>query len=303
MNRQFIEDFISPDDPSQSLLLNQEQGVLTTKDGLYSYPIVKDVPILLKNKAFEVKEDTPFHKNNGSEFQYIDHYEKDAAEYDYFGEYAGENAHEQRRLQETIIRQVPHSAKKILDVGCGRAWVASHFTPKNVQVCSMDISSINTAKALEKVPSEHHSAVVADAFSLPFKTGTFDCIIASEVIEHVPDPQRFITSLLKILSKGGSLIISTPYKETIQYSLCVHCNCPTPHHAHLHSFDKPKLEGYTNETPKSEVRTFTFANKALIKLRTNVLLKYFPYGIWKLIDGFWNIIIRKPSRVILMVKK
>merc|ERR1712002_196024 len=37
----------------------------------------------------------------------------------------------------------------------------------------------------------------------------FDCVVASEVIEHVPDPQVFLKHCVSLLNPGGSLIVST----------------------------------------------------------------------------------------------
>ena len=77
-------------------------------------------------------------------------------------------------------------------------------------------------------PNEKHFGITADSFHLPFNDNSFDSIIASEIIEHVYDPEGFIKELFRVVKKGGSLIVTTPYKEKIIYYLCVHCNQKTP---------------------------------------------------------------------------
>ncbi len=50
-----------------------------------------------------------------------------------------------------------------------------------------------------------------DAQSLPFKGNIFDTIICIDVIEHVPDPQKMVSELVRVLKPGGILILSTPF--------------------------------------------------------------------------------------------
>ncbi len=261
------------------------------EDGLYSpeagqlYPFVMGVP------DFVIK------KPEDESFDYAEHYQVDAEEFDYFEEPKGATAHEEKRLHQTIIRSVPASAKTILDAGCGRGWVAAHYIPKNKQVFSLDITPKNPAIAFRRVPSSNHTPIAADAFSMPFRDDSLDCVISSEVIEHVTDPAGFVQELFRVLKPGGSLIITTPYKEKIRYTLCIHCNKKTPINAHLHSFDEKKLE---NLLPGADLHTFrwkTFANKGLIHFYTHVLIKYFPYRLWTITDSLANRIAGQPLRI------
>ena len=47
-------------------------------------------------------------------------------------------------------------------------------------------------------------------FELPFKDCAFDCVICSEVIEHVPADERVFSELERVLEPGGRLILGTP---------------------------------------------------------------------------------------------
>jgi len=171
---------------------------------------------------------------------YIDHYKKDAVEFDYFEENKGATAHDERRVHEYIISKVPKEINTILDVGCGKGWVAKHFLPKGAKVNSLDVSTSNPARAMELYPSENHAGIAADSFKIPFVDDSFDVVIASEIIEHVVDPVEFIKELFRVVRKGGRLLVTTPYKKKLIYYLCVHCNKKTPANAHIHSFDEKK---------------------------------------------------------------
>lgn len=237
-------------------------------------------------------------------FDYTKHYALDAEAFDYFRERTDKlTATHLRLLRTTVLKQVPKTATLLLDVGCGCAFVAEHCCPESKKVVSMDIARTNTQKALAKFPFENHAAVVADAYHLPFADQTFDCIIASEIIEHTVDPQGFIASLLTKLKSGGTLIISTPYKEQIAYSLCIHCNCKTPHNAHLHSFDKDKMRQIIAPLPAEITNMRLVGNKLLLRTHLAVLLSKLGLPLWRLVDRLHNLIIPKAEHFIITVRK
>ena len=62
----------------------------------------------------------------------------------------------------------------------------------------------------EAPASARAEAVKGDALDLPYADGTFDCVIASEILEHVPEDDRAIAELVRVLKPGGSLAITVP---------------------------------------------------------------------------------------------
>ena len=238
-----------------------------------------------------------------SNFNYINHYKKDAIEFDYFEERKGATAHDERRVREYIISQIPKNVNSILDVGCGNGWVAKEFLPKGKQVYSLDISVTNPAIAKKLYQDEKHFGIAADSFYLPFNDNSFDCVIASEIIEHIVEPKDFIKELFRVVKSGGSLIITTPYKEKILYYLCVHCNQKTPANAHLHSFDEMILRDLYSGKDLESFKFETFGNKLLIFVRTHLVLQFFPFWLWKIKDKFANWIYKKPVHIICVYKK
>lgn len=236
-------------------------------------------------------------------FDYLTHYKTDAEEFDYFEKRIGPSEHEERRVREVIISQIPENLKIVLDVGCGSGWVAKEFLQKNKTVISLDISKSNPHKVKQLYPSQSHFQVVADSFRLPFESNSIDCVIASEIIEHVVDPKSFLKELFRVVRKDGRLIISTPYKEKIRYVLCIHCNKKTPVNAHLHSFDEDSLSELYRENDLKKFSSIIFGNKALIFLRTHVLLKYFPLSLWLAVDWLANKIYDKPLHIVCVYQK
>ena len=267
-------------------------GELQSSDNSFVYPVEEGVAVLLPRS-----QPLP---------DYAVHYQQDAELFDYGYEWADDPLAQtdNRRLREQILSALPaDSGLLMLDVGCGSGWLAAAALSMGQQVVSMDISTVNPAKALQKMPSERHYALVADAMQLPFVEELFDVIVASEVIEHVKDPAAFTASLLSRLKPGGRLLITTPYDEKIQYCLCIHCNRPTPHSAHLHSFTPRKLLSLLPESLRPAASAFGFANNYLLKSRLQYLLRFLPAGFWQIIDKSANRLIGKPLRLMMIVRK
>ena len=236
-------------------------------------------------------------------FNYIQHYKKDAKVFNYFQERPSGTAHDERRVRETILNSLPKNYETVLDVGCGSAWVARELLPKNKKITSLDIAVTNVSKALKLYSGSNHFGLVSDSFNLSVKSDSFDVIIASEIIEHVPEPKDFVKELFRVLKPGGVLIITTPYKELLQFSLCIHCNKETPLHSHIHSFDEEILISLYQKNDLKRCGYYRFGNKVLTHLRIHIFLKYLPYKLWKLVDDLASLIIRKQNHIIVKYEK
>lgn len=242
-----------------------------------------EIPILLPRRVNQVER------------HFAEHYQRDAELFDYWEERDPATEHDERRLREAIVRRIPRTARLVLDVGCGKGWLSRELVRRGVAVCSLDVGKVNPRRALEQTPDRLHTAVVASAEHLPFADATFDCVVASEVIEHLPEPERAIAEMYRVVRPGGRVIVSTPYRERIRYVLCIHCNRPTPIHAHLNSFDEHRLRQYL---PAAHFDYDVFGNKALTLLRTHVVLGVLPHRLWRAIDWLANRLVRKPAHIV-----
>ena len=291
-------------DPNTGEKLTVRGQQLLNEKRQYTYPIVDGIPVLLPNQISNHVEIDSLHQDFGSSFDYIDHYQQDAVVFDYFKPFvSGATRHEERRLHEAIQHRVSNDAGIILDVGCGKGWVADHFIGKGWRVISMDISLTNPTNP-KRVAEKHtvnHQPLVADAYHLPIQPNSIDVIIAAEIMEHVQDPKAFMSRLLQALKPGGQLLITTPYDEDIAYHLCVHCNKPTPAHAHLHRFNEKNILPLLPTGAQTTISIFS--NKYLTKARTHILLQFLSYSFWKAVDQMANWLFPKATRLLLAIRK
>jgi SAM-dependent methyltransferase len=108
---------------------------------------------------------------------------------------------------------------KLLDLGCGEGrHVIAAYLEKNIQAVGVDLGfndlKITADKFSEFCQSENaeksFGLSVANALSLPFEDNTFDVIICSEVLEHIPDYESVLTEIERIMVPGGTFIASVP---------------------------------------------------------------------------------------------
>lgn len=226
---------------------------------------------------------------------YISHYRLDAEHFDYFDNPdATDRAYEE--LFRRFICKLAGKHRVVLDIGSGVGWTSQI---PHEEIYFVDLSSKNLSAL--KSPSEADSApVLADAHYLPFKTESLEFVIASEILEHLNYPQDAAREMWRVLKKGGKAIVSTPYKEKIRYSLCIHCNRVTPMNAHLHSFDRQALLSMFATAKKS---SHLFGSKVLSLLRAARVFERLPLWMWRLIDYPLIKLVDKAQHIIVVLEK
>ena len=115
------------------------------------------------------------------------------------------------------------AGSRVLDLGCGegRHFHALSLKP-GVRVVGLDLGLpevINTRRGMEELlsgvapeqaPLQPPAVLVGDACTLPFGDNSFDAVICSEVLEHIPDYEAVLGEVRRILKPGGRLAVSVP---------------------------------------------------------------------------------------------
>ncbi len=115
---------------------------------------------------------------------------------------------------------------KILDVGYNVGGIHAKFIERfgRKNIYGVDIET--------KEDTAHYKKATAE--KIPFMTGTFDSIFAGELIEHVESPTRFLAEASRVLKNGGTIIITTPNRDSL-INRIFH-NYETPIHISLMNF-------------------------------------------------------------------
>ncbi len=113
---------------------------------------------------------------------------------------------EQQLLFETVGKVV---GKRVLDVGCGDAALASEFARRGAVVTGLDTDPAMVAAARQRIKIEDTQLhlVEGQAEALPFKNSEFDLVLAVTTLCFVRDPKRVVMEITRVLKPGGRLII------------------------------------------------------------------------------------------------
>jgi glycosyltransferase involved in cell wall biosynthesis/predicted SAM-dependent methyltransferase len=94
------------------------------------------------------------------------------------------------------------STSSVLDVGCG----SSRILSANPRWVGLDV----LIGKLRHASQAGNRVVQGSVLALPFSSGSFECVICSEVIEHIAADERVFDELGRVLRHGGRLILGTP---------------------------------------------------------------------------------------------
>jgi dolichol-phosphate mannosyltransferase len=106
-----------------------------------------------------------------------------------------------QRRRYKLITTMARGAQRVLDVGCGSSRIIG-----SGRMVALDIVLAKLRYARRYGNPVVHGSI----FELPFKDGAFDCVICSEVVEHVAADERVFSELERVLEPGGRLILGTP---------------------------------------------------------------------------------------------
>ncbi len=104
--------------------------------------------------------------------------------------------------------------REVLDVACGEGY-GSHLLSEQARfVTGVDIDSQVIEFAAAKYRRPNLKFLNGDGQQLPLADASVDVVVSFETIEHLPDHERFLGEIRRVLRPDGCLVISSPDRET-----------------------------------------------------------------------------------------
>ena len=211
---------------------------------------------------------------------------------------------EKRRFH-TIAGLVPQSGvRRVLDTGTGSGWLSEILSKRGFNVHAVDLGLDSIKRASRRIKGKRkaqghkgrkaHSNIeagnvihftIGDIYRFPYRDGYFDAVVASEILEHLESPDEALREISRIIRPKGYLIVSTPYREKIEQTLCIHCNKKTPVNAHLHSFDENNIGELLMNCGFSLQRLMLFVNRPAERLGLAGMTCFVPHPVWRFFDA------------------
>lgn len=135
---------------------------------------------------------------------------------------------------------------RVLEVGCGEGEIATRLRRRWPEVTGLDLPDAGLRRAWGDVDAV--AFLHGDAHRLPFPDGAFDVVVAVEVLEHLPDPERGLRELARVSRRH--LVLSVPREPIFRMG-----NLATGRHVrdlgntpgHLNHWSKPGFVRFTSQ--------------------------------------------------------
>jgi 2-polyprenyl-3-methyl-5-hydroxy-6-metoxy-1,4-benzoquinol methylase len=120
--------------------------------------------------------------------------------------------------------------KRVLDAGCGTGYGSAELAQSAAAVTGVDISSDAIQYASASYPIPRLRFLESSCTAIPMPAGSFELVVAFEVIEHLPDYRAFLNECARLLTPEGLFIVSSPNKR--YYAETRAATGPNPFHEH-----------------------------------------------------------------------
>jgi SAM-dependent methyltransferase len=117
---------------------------------------------------------------------------------------------------ERTLASLPAGAPRtVLDIGCGDGVLTWRLMRRGFVVVGMDCDLQGLALANREVTQRGRRPILlrGDGMLIPFRDAAFDAVCAVEVVEHLPDVDRFLSETARVLKPGGHIVVTTPHRR------------------------------------------------------------------------------------------
>ncbi len=115
------------------------------------------------------------------------------------------------------------AGKSVLEIGCGAGIDSAEFARNGASVVSADFTRTATksTQSLFREANLPGQVLQADATSLPFQKETFVCVYSFGVLHHIPDVDKAVSEISRVLKPGGQVMAMLYHKDSLLYGYSI----------------------------------------------------------------------------------
>jgi ubiquinone/menaquinone biosynthesis C-methylase UbiE len=121
-----------------------------------------------------------------------------------------------KRLELVLSLFQKRKFETLLDVGCGSGIFLKELANHCHRLHALDthrrMSRVREMTVKERIPVDLVEASVTD---LPYRSGTFDCIVSVSVLEHVRELSKALMEIRRVARKGGLIVLGFPIENAV----------------------------------------------------------------------------------------
>jgi SAM-dependent methyltransferase len=158
-----------------------------------------------------------------------------------------------------LMRLLPSEIETLLEIGARDGYYSTLFSQRCSQLIALDIT--RPRLAIERI-----CCVQGDIANLGFRDNSCDCVVCTEVLEHIHNPHRAAQELQRVARRD--IIVGVPYRQDTRLgeTRCGACGEINPPFGHVNSFTLGDLRKLFD---RSIIKKMSFVG--ITKSRTNVL--------------------------------
>ena len=113
-----------------------------------------------------------------------------------------------QKIYDFMYERIPEKIRnmEVLEIATGPGLLAKHVAPAAKKMIATDYSDGMIAQAKKGDCPANLAFEVADAMSLPYPADSFDAVLIANALHIVPDPEKALGEISRVLRPGGILI-------------------------------------------------------------------------------------------------
>jgi len=138
------------------------------------------------------------------------HVPRDHPQYKVYLDYGLNRFTHGKKIISCLKEYIGKDEMKVLDIGCGVGGISAAFADESIRIVSteFDVNYKHLIRKMFEDIGKTPKILIADGHELPFKMGSFNVVLAVDLLEHIRDLKKFISEIARLTTDGNILCMT-----------------------------------------------------------------------------------------------